>query len=115
MKELFERWVERDSGKMSVSAVNAHRAAFKHAESLQDVLYKNIKAYQMQEIIDNCGYGHATQAAIKNLFSNLDRYALEPDIITKCYSNLIHIIPTPQSKKKPFSEEEIKAVWAGTG
>lgn len=111
MEEMFEKWSARDFPKMSKSSASSHKAAFKHAEPLHKIAYKRIKAFQMQEIIDECGCGYSTQGAIKNLFGQLDNYGLELDIITKTNSSLIHAAPIPPSTKKPFTEEEIKLVW----
>ena len=111
LKELFEKWSARDFSKMKKSSVSSHKSAMKHASPLYNVPYKNIKAYQMQEIIDGCGLGYSTQGAIKNLFGQLDRFALELDIIVKCNSSLISAAPIPPSNKVPFTEDEIKAVW----
>ena len=65
----------------------------------------------MQETIDGCGKGYSTQAAIKNLWGHLDRFALEMDIITRCYSDLLTSDPIPPTTRLPFSKEEIKKVW----
>lgn len=111
MKELFEKWSTRDFGKMSRSSKASHQSAFKHAELLHNIPYKKIKAYQMQEIIDNCGFGYSTQGAIKNLFGKLDKYAMELDIITKCYSTLISAAPALPSSKIPFTEDEVQSIW----
>lgn len=111
MKELFEKWSKRDFSKMSKPSASSHKSAFKHASALHNAPYKNIKAYQMQEVIDNCGYGYSTQGAIKNLFGQLDRFAMELDVINKCNSALISAAPIPPSSKVPFTEDEITAVW----
>lgn len=111
MKELFERWSARDFPKMSKSSASSHKSAFKHAAQLHNLPYKSIKAYQMQEVIDKCGCGYSTQGAIKNLFGQLDCYAMELDIIVKMNSSLIHAAPIPPSSKVPFTEEEIQSVW----
>lgn len=111
MKELFEKWSKRDFSKMSKSSASSHKSAFKHASALHNAPYKNIKAYQMQEVIDNCGCGYSTQGAIKNLFGQLDRFAMELDVINKCNSALISAAPIPPSSKVPFNEDEITAVW----
>ncbi len=110
-KELFERWSARDFPKMAKSSANSHKSAFKHCAPLHDIAYKKIKAYQMQEIIDNCGFGYSTQGAIKNLFGHLDVFALELDVIAKKNSDLIHAAPIVPSNKRPFTEEEIELVW----
>ena len=111
MKELFERWSARDFPKMSKSSASSHKSAFKHAAQLHNAPYKNIKAYQMQEIIDGCGCGYSTQGAIKSLFGQLDAYAMELDIIMKMNSSLIHAAPIPPSSKVPFDEQEINDLW----
>jgi hypothetical protein len=110
-KELYEKWSARDFPKMKKTTASCHKSAFRHTEPLYNTPYKNIKAYQMQEIIDGCGRGYSTQGSIKNLFGQLDRFALELDIITKCNSNLVSAAPIPPSEKKPFTEDEIKKVW----
>lgn len=111
MKELFEKWSTRDFGKMSKSSKSSHKSAFRHAAPLHNMPYKNIKAYQMQEIIDGCGCGYSTQGAIKNLFAQLDKFAMELDVITKCNSTLISAAPISPSTKIPFTEDEINSVW----
>ena len=50
MKELFEKWSARDFQKMSKSSASSHKSAFKHCTNLHNLPYKNIKAYQMQEM-----------------------------------------------------------------
>ena len=111
MKELFNRWSKRDFPKISASSASSHKSALKHCEGLWNTPYKKIKAFQMQETIDNCGCGYSTQGAIKNLWGQLDRYAMELDIITKMNSSLIHAAPIPPTSKLPFSEDEISKVW----
>ena len=115
LKELFEKWSARDFPKMSKSSASSHKSAVKHASALYSIPYKNIKAYQMQEVIDGCGCGYSTQGAIKNLFGQLDRFALELDIITKCNSALISAAPIPPSSKVPFTDDEVDAVWKIAG
>lgn len=112
MAQLYERWAKREFPKMSKASVGSHNAAFKHAKLLHDLPYKSIKAYQMQEVIDNCERSYSTQGAIKNLFGQLDKYAMELDVITKCNSDLIHSAPIPPTSKVPFTDEEIELVWS---
>ena len=111
MMQLYEKWSERNFPKMSTASVNSMKSSMNHCKSLWDTPYKKIKAYMMQETIDNCGRSYATQGAIKNLWGQLDKYAMEMDVITKMNSILVSAEPIPASSKKPFTEEEIAAVW----
>ena len=69
----------------------------------------------MQETIDDCGKGYSTQAAIKNLWGHLDRFALELDIINRCYSELLTSDPVPPTSRDRFSDEVIQRIWDHAG
>ena len=111
MKELFELWKEKKAPKLGESNRLSMYTAFKHCSELWETPYKQIRSYHMQETIDGCGKGYSTQAAIKNLWGHLDRFALEMDIINRCFSNLLTSDPIPPTNRLPFSESEIKKLW----
>lgn len=111
MKELFEKWSERSFGKMSKSSASSLKSAFKHCSSIENMKYKDIRSYHMQDCIDNCGCGYSTQWAIKNLFGHLDKFAMELDVINKMYSPLTTAESVPETKKQPFTDEEVQLIW----
>lgn len=108
---LYELWKKQKAGKLGASNRKSLFSVFKYCEKLKDLPYKSIKAYQMQETIDHCGKGYSTEAAIKNLWGHLDRFALELDITARCYSSLLTSAPIPPTSRVPFSEEEIRLLW----
>jgi integrase len=110
LEELFEFWEEKKAPKLGASNRASLKSAFKHCSKLYKKPYKTIRSYQMQDVIDNCGKGYSTQAAIKNLFGHLDRFALELDLVTRCFSDLLTSEPIPETSKRPFSEDEITAL-----
>jgi integrase len=65
----------------------------------------------MQECIDGCGRGYSTQGAIKALLRHLDKFALEMDVVSKCYSGLITSERIPETSKVPFTDDEINKLW----
>ena len=112
-KELFARWEARANSRISDSTLSSMRSAFKmHIAPLHNVQYKAIKAYHMQEIIDNCGRGYGTQGLIRNVFYHLDLYAYEYEIITTKYSELVHTAPASPSTKSPFTRAELDVLWS---
>lgn len=113
--EVYQKWSDRDFPKMSKSLVSSMKSAWQHCKKVHKLQYRELKAYQMQECIDNCGKGYSTQGAIKNLFGHLDKFALELDIIFKSNSTLISAPPIPDTKKKPFTDDEVTAVWSIQG
>lgn len=110
-EELITLWKEKKAPKLGDSNRKALYSATNHCSKLFKKPYKLIKAYQMQDCIDGCGKGYSIQAAIKNLWGHLDKFALEMDIISRCYSELLTSDPIPETSRDRFSAEEINTIW----
>lgn len=110
--ELYELWKEKKALKLGKSNRQSLYAAYQHCSALHRMHYKTVRSFHMQECIDGCGKGYATQGAIKNLLRHLDRFALELDIVTRCYSELLTSEPIPDTSKEPFTNEEINRLWS---
>lgn len=108
---LYQRWAAIKLPKLGQSLQCSLKAAFKHCSKYYGVKYRTIRAYQMQDCIDNCGCGYSTQGSIKNLWGHLDRFAFELDIIDKMYSQLTTAPPIPETTREPFTDEQIDALW----
>ena len=111
LKELFEKWSKTELPKLGTSLQSAHKAAYNYCKHLENMEYKSIRKFQMQSCIDNCGKSGSTQTNIKNLWSTLDKYAYDLDIIKKCYSaNLTTKQTEAVIERKPFTKEEIQEI-----
>ncbi len=111
LAELYGRWAKIKLPKLGSSNQGSLRSAFMHMAKYYGVKYRTIKAYQMQDVIDNCGRGYSTQGAIKALWGHLDRFAFECDIIDKMYSSLTTAPPVPETTRTPFTSEQIEQLW----
>ena len=112
LEEVYQKWQTVKAGKLSASLQSNLKAAYKHTSKIQAMKYRDIRSFHMQDCIDNCGCGYSTQASIKNLFGHLDRFAMEIDVIQKMYSTLTTSEPVPDTKKVPFTDQEIDILWA---
>ena len=108
---LYQRWAKLKLPKLGTANQSALKAAFKHCSKYYGIKYRSLRSYQMQDCIDNCGCGYATQGAIKNLWGHLDKFAFEIDLIDKMYSQLTTTSPTPETKRTPFTPEQVDALW----
>lgn len=111
LEELFKLWKEKKAPKLGQSNRASLSSAFKHCSKLAKLPYKTIRSYQMQDTIDGCGKGYSTQGAVKNLWGHLDRFALELDVINRCYSELLTSDPVPPTSRDRFSDEVIQRIW----
>ena len=114
-EELFELWKEKKAVKLGKSNQQSLFSAYHHCKPLHKMKYKAVKSFHMQDCIDNCGCGYSTQGAIKNLLRHMDKFALELDIVTRCYSDLITSEPIPDTNKTPFTDEAINQLWGVAG
>jgi len=109
--ELYNRWAKIKLPKLGTSSQGSLKAAFKHCQKYYGIKYRTLRAYQMQECIDNCGKGYSTQGAIKTLWGHLDNFAFECDIIDKMYSQLTTALPIPETTRTIFTDQQIAALW----
>lgn len=113
--ELYNRWSKIGLPKLGKSNQSSMKSAFKHCQKYYGVKYRSIRAYQMQDCIDNCGRGYSTQGSIKALWGHLDQFAFECDIIDKMYSQLTTAPPVPETKRTPFTDQQINDLWKISG
>lgn len=111
LAELYKRWSAIKLPKLGNSSQRNMRAGYNHLEKYYGMKYRQIRAYHMQDSIDNCGLSYAMQSIIKNLWGHLDRFAFECDIIDKMYSQLTTAPPVPETSKKPFTYQEVESLW----
>lgn len=112
LQELFDLWLEKKWIKLGTSNQKSLKSAYKHIKKLSNMKYREIKAYHMQDCIDNCGRGYSTQGSIKNLWVHLDKFSLELDITTRCYSDLLTSDPVPDTNRDRFTDAEVNKVWS---
>jgi integrase len=111
LKMLYDKWNTVKAPSLGEGTRRSLKSAYKHCDKYYDYIYRKLRSFDMQDCIDNCGCQYSTQWAIKNLFGHLDRFAFEIDIIDKMYSQITTAEPVPDSKKKPFSDDEIQKAY----
>lgn len=98
------------------------RSAFHNSEKLHDRVYKDLRASDFNKHIKESGKGPESQKQMVNLFKNLDKFALEEDIIEKGYAQFITLTTSNRkeikkaknkqvAKEKLFSYEQIDYLW----
>ena len=114
-EELYQLWKKRRAYKLGASYQHCLFVAHSHCGKLYNLKYKDIKSYQMQNVIDDCDRSYSTKGNIKSLFNHLDRYAFELEIVNKMNSTLVKGGEIPDLEKKTFTEDEICRMWEHEG
>ena len=87
-------------------------AAFKKCDSLHALAMWDIRAQDMQDILDNTNLSHAMLEHIRNLLKQLYRYCMQFELVAKDYSQFIRITKEDDDTHGvPFTHEELSKLW----
>lgn len=119
--QLYEKFYKNKyeySGKTySRSSMDCTKSAYGYCSILYDLTYSQLRADNFRGVLSQkVGNGkplsHSMQEHIKNLFSQMDKFALQNDIISKSYSSFAAItVREDDTPGIPFTAEEIRTLW----
>lgn len=95
--------------------------AFHNSTLLYDRVYKELRASDFIDALKESKKGTSSQRQMVNLYLNLDKFALEEDIVDKGYAQFIPTVSTKKEikiaknktveKERVFSYEQIDYLW----
>lgn len=119
-KELYEVFFKDKyelSGKQYSNGSKAcTKAAFNNMDMLHDRVYKDLRANDFKAAFtqerDGKLLSHSTQEHMKNLIVQMDKYALQNDMIQKGYASFVSMtVEDDDEHGVPFTTEEIIKLW----
>ena len=117
---LYEKWFkdkyEYGAKQYSTNTIKCTKAAYLKCSNLYNRNYRDLKADDFRDILSTTvngkRYSHAMQEHLKNLFNQLDRFALENDVIEKSYSSFAKItVADDDEHGVPFTKKELALLW----
>ncbi len=93
---------------------NSMAAAFKNCADIHNSVYADLKADDLQAVIDRVAnrLSHSSAELVKTLLSQMDRYAISNDICEKGYAQFTRIkIADDDEHGAPFSDSDLKILW----
>lgn len=105
------------SGKIfSQSSKDCTRAAYNHMTQLHERPYKELRANDFKSVFvqpkNGKSLSHAMQEHMKNLIIQMDKFALQNDIISKGYASFANITVEEDDKPGvPFTHDELVKLW----
>lgn len=105
------------SGKnFSQSSKVCMRSAYNHMKPLHNRLYKDIRTSDFKSVFNQeengKGISHAMQEHMKNLIVQMDKFALQNDIISKGYATFVNITTEEDDEPGvPFTHDELVKLW----
>lgn len=107
-KDLYEKFIERHSDRVSHSTMNCYKAAYKFFSPLYNLAYADITTEDFQECVDACPKGKRTKQNMKALGTLLDKYAMEQKVIDKGFAQFVWIGEGECDSRVPFTQEQVE-------
>lgn len=113
--DLYRKWGEWKYTRVHKDIPNGYRSAYKYCERLHDRVFIDLRADDIQRVIDGCQKGYSTKKNIRLFCSQLYQYAARLEIAVTNYAKMTDLPAEQQSRlHKPFTPSEIKTLWQHT-
>jgi integrase len=110
-KDLYKKWIDQHSEKVTKSTIDCYKSAYKYFAPLYYVEVAKIRTEHMQKCIDECPHGKRTKENMKALGTSLWKYAMQLDIVDKNYAEYIYIKREEAAEKVVFTAEQLQTMW----
>ena len=116
-REVFASWYQwkykvphTNTGR--TSSQNCAIAAYKKCAALHEMTMWDMRAQDMQGILDRDDLSHAMLEHIRNLFRQMYKYAVQFELVAKDYSQYTRITKEDDDTQGvPFTREELTQLW----
>ena len=112
--DVFTSWYQwkykaaLDAPGAKTSSQNCMVAAYRKCPSLHGMAMWDIRAQDMQDILDRTDLSHAMLEHVRNLFRQMYRYAVQFELVAKDYSQYTKITKEDDDAQGvPFTREEL--------
>jgi len=116
LKDIYELWKNEHFEKLTKSSKDNYMAAWKYFEPIKSRPIQELTKIHYQSIIDNAkeNKSRSTCEKIKQLCSQLCKYAIENDLIDKNYAEFLTLPNQKESTRDKYTDDEIYTVWKHT-
>lgn len=111
--DIYDKWSAVHFEKVSASSARGYKSAYNHSEPLHSMVFADIRPVHLDECIRSADVCSSTKNAMRNLYSQLYKWALKNEICSTNYAAMCDSITPdePQKERKPITEAEEAALW----
>lgn len=114
-KEVYEQfyaWKFPDGTKASYSSMESYRTAYSNCKTLYNHTFEDLKAPDLQDVIDKCTLKKQSKAIILTLFKQMYKYAIYSEIVSENKALYVKVNANDDVEHgTPFSNQELKILW----
>lgn len=106
----YENWSEKHYETITKEGAASYKNAWKYFTPIKNMKMRDVKTSHLQKCVDLGAekFSRAICEKIRNLASQLCKFAMQEDLINKNYAQFLQLPPMQESNRQPFSDEDIK-------
>ena len=110
-KDLFKKWIDGHTAKVTKGTLYNYTGAYKYFESIYYVEVVKLRTEHLQKCIDECPHGRRTRENMKAVGTCMFRLAMQLDIVDRNYAEYVYIPKEEKTERLAFSPEQIQTMW----
>lgn len=113
--KIYDLWSAKHFPELSDSGVQGYRAAYKSIAELSHYKFRELKTADFQRCVDEQegkGASRSKLEKIRQLCSQLCKYAMQNDLITKNYAEFVKLPKQEKKEKQIFTPADRAVLWA---
>lgn len=113
VSDIYELWSAKHFETLTASGIGGYTAAFGDISDLHRAKMRDIKTADFQRCVDTVAekYSRSKCEKVRQLCSQLCKYAMQNDLIDKNYAQFIVLPKEKKSEKVTFTDAEITLLW----
>lgn len=113
--EQFYAWKFPAGTKASYSSMESYKTAYSNCKILHNRTFEDLKAPDLQNVIDKCTLKKQSKAIILTLFKQMYKYAIYSEIVSENKALYVKVNANDDTEHgTPFSDEELQILWNNT-
>ena len=115
--QAYAAWSKGHFPTLTKSGVQGYQAAFKSIAAIHGIKMRDIKTAHIQACIDECaeaGFSRSKCEKIRQLCSQLCKYAMQNDLIDKNYAEFVKMPKSEKKDKAIFTNDDLNVLWSHT-
>lgn len=116
-RQVYDLWRPVHAREVSKSQMNCYAAAFNQCSSLHDQKFRTLRKSDFMSVImamEQEGKALSTCEKTKQLFGQLSKWAMDEGIVNQNHAKNVKTTAEQKSKKKAFTDDQVKAILAAT-
>lgn len=113
LSKVYDEWSKNHFETLSKNGIQGYKTAYKYLEALYNRKVRELKTSDYQICIDKCAekYSRSQCEKVKQLCSQLCKYAMQNDIIDKNYAEFIKLPKAKKKTREVFTRSELDLLW----